>query len=79
MPNNAPLVYLAINSWLPGLSRYSQTSTTKPVKGITEIRPAREGNFFPILVHSVITNTAIKSFIIKRIENRLLLQKFLLQ
>ena len=43
--------------------------TIKPVSGITAIKPAREGSFFPNHVHRVIINKLINSLIMKRNVN----------
>ncbi len=47
-PNAAPVEYPATISRLPGLSRYSQQSTIRAVRGIVAIRPAKVGTFLPM-------------------------------
>ncbi len=53
---------------LLGLSRYSQMSTMRPVKGITAIRPAKVGSLRPICEHKVIIHMLINSLITNRIS-----------
>lgn len=48
---------------MPGLSRYSQTSTISPVNGITAISPARLGTLRATAAQMLITHTLIKSLI----------------
>ena len=73
MPHKAPLLYFDIRLKLPGLSRYSQMSTIRPVKGITAIRPANVGSlcFSTIQVQKAITQTLINSLITNRISTPL--------
>lgn len=69
MPHKAPLVYSVIRLKLPGLSRYSQTSTIRPVKGITAISPANVGSLRPIPVQKTIMHKLINNLIRNRIFN----------
>jgi len=66
IPHNAPVQYLVIRSKLPGLSTQSQTSTIRPVSGITPIRPASVGSLRPICVQNTMTATLMTSLIKKR-------------
>jgi len=64
IPQIAPLVKSCIITGSPLFSRYSQTSTRAPVRGMTPIKPAAEGIRLPIAVAKRIIAT-LKTTLIK--------------
>jgi len=67
MPHKAPLVYSVIRLKLPGASVYNQTNTTRPVSGITAIKPANAGSFRPICPQKTIITTLTNNLTRNRI------------
>ena len=62
-PPEAPLAKFCMTTGSPLFSRYTHTRTRAPVRGITPMRPAMEGNFFPIPVAMKITARLSTAFI----------------
>lgn len=63
IPQRAPLAKFCMISCSPLFSRCIHTRMRAPVSGMTPIRPAVDGSFFPIAVAARITTTLMTTLI----------------
>lgn len=63
IPQRAPLANSWTTSGSPPWSRYVQTKTRAPVKGMTPIKPPRDGNLAAMAVARRTTATVTRVFV----------------